>query len=215
MVKKTMRPPKYQLIAVDIAERIVENRYRVGDKLYARSTLASTYGVSPETARKAISVLVDLDIVEVKHGSGAFISSKEKAQEFIELYQDVSTIQDIKTDILNSVTKQQEELVNLTNLLDRLVDQTKHANRLNLFTPFELTLTKEAEHLKQTVKDINFWQQTGATIIAIQQQKDLILSPGPYAVLEEGDTVFFVGNELSYQRVQNLFYPKINENKEK
>ncbi|MCG4307777.1 GntR family transcriptional regulator, partial [Enterococcus lactis] len=41
--KKKIVRPRYQQIAVDLAERIVENRYKVGEKIHARSTLASTY----------------------------------------------------------------------------------------------------------------------------------------------------------------------------
>ncbi len=80
--KKKIVRPRYQQIAVDLAERIVENRYQVGEKIHARSTLASTYNASPETTRKAINVLVDLGIMEVRHGSGAFVASKEKAKDF-------------------------------------------------------------------------------------------------------------------------------------
>ena len=76
--KKKIVRPRYQQIAVDLAERIVENRYKVGEKIHARSTLASTYNASPETTRKAINVLVDLGIMEVRHGSGAFVASKKQ-----------------------------------------------------------------------------------------------------------------------------------------
>lgn len=79
-LKEKIVRPRYQQIAVDLAERIVENRYKVGEKIHARSTLASTYNASPETTRKAINVLVDLGIMEVRHGSGAFVASKEKAK---------------------------------------------------------------------------------------------------------------------------------------
>ena len=77
MSKKEVAFPRYQQIAVAIAERIVDGKYPIGSKIYARSTLASNFNVSPETARKAINVLVDLEIMEVRHGSGAFISSKK------------------------------------------------------------------------------------------------------------------------------------------
>ena len=65
--KKKIVRPRYQQIAVDLAERIVENRYKVGEKIHARSTLASTYNASPETTRKAINVLVDLGSMGVGH----------------------------------------------------------------------------------------------------------------------------------------------------
>lgn len=94
-MEKSMKPknrvslPRYQQIAVEIAERVVEGRYQVGEKIHARSTLASNFNVSPETARKAINVLVDLEIMEVRHGSGAYVSSKENAQKFVEKYRNV------------------------------------------------------------------------------------------------------------------------------
>ncbi len=55
--------PRYQQIAVEIATRIANEEYKVGDKIYTRSYIAGHYGVSPETARRAICVLSDLDIV--------------------------------------------------------------------------------------------------------------------------------------------------------
>ena len=35
--KKKIVRPRYQQIAVDLAERIVENRYKIGEKIQARS----------------------------------------------------------------------------------------------------------------------------------------------------------------------------------
>ena len=44
--------PRYQLIACDVASKIASGVYPSGAKLYARSALASQYGVSSETARR-------------------------------------------------------------------------------------------------------------------------------------------------------------------
>lgn len=104
--KISLTKPKYQQIAVDVAEKIAEGKLHVGDKIHARSTLANQYQVSPETARKAIIVLVDLEIVKAKHGSGFYVASKEKAQDFVTQYQDVQTIAEIKEELLDSVAKQ-------------------------------------------------------------------------------------------------------------
>lgn len=206
--KKTVVLPKYQQIAVEIAQRIVDKRYVEGEKLHARSTLASNFSVSPETARKAINVLVDLEIMEVRHGSGAYVASRERAQQFLVQFQDVQTFQEIKGDIMQSVKRQQAELNNFTELLEHLVDQTKKVHNLTPFVPFELVLTEEAEHLEATVSELNLWHATGATIVAIQQPQQLLLSPGPYAKLSAGDTLYFVGNEEAFQRMTNFFYPE-------
>ncbi|BDG67388.1 GntR family transcriptional regulator [Enterococcus innesii] len=205
--KKKVALPRYQQIAVAIAERIVENRYQVGQKIHARSTLASNFNVSPETARKAINVLVDLEIMDVRHGSGAYIASKEKAQAFVEQYQDVQSIQEIRQDILDSVERQQQELDNFSDLLNTLVQQTKKVHHMSPFVPFELQLTEQAQHLEKSINELNIWQATGATIIAIQTTEELLLSPGPYAKFSAGNTIYFVGNELALQRMTNFFYP--------
>ena len=199
--------PRYQQIAVDLAERIVENRYQIGEKIHARSTLASTYNASPETTRKAINVLVDLGIMEVRHGSGAFVASKEKAKDFLLQYQDVQSIQETKAEIMESVKKQQEELNHFSQLLDQLVSQTKRIHKMNPLLPFELALTEEAAHLNQSISELNIWQATGATVIAISHDQELLVSPGPYAKFSAGNTVHFIGNEYTLQRMTNFFYP--------
>ena len=51
MSKKEVAFPRYQQIAVAIAERIVDGKYPIGSKIYARSTLASNFNVSPRGRR--------------------------------------------------------------------------------------------------------------------------------------------------------------------
>ena len=189
--KISLTKPKYQQIAVDVAEKIAEGKLHVGDKIHARSTLANQYQVSPETARKAIIVLVDLEIVKAKHGSGFYVASKEKAQDFVTQYQDVQTIAEIKEE-----------------LLDTLVEQTKRFDSFNPMNPYSLVLTEEAAYLEATISEMNFWQNTSATIIAIKHKEELLVSPGPYAKISLNDTLYFVGHdESTLQRVQNFFYP--------
>ncbi|MBO1306446.1 GntR family transcriptional regulator [Enterococcus sp. 669A] len=206
--KKRVSLPRYQQVAVEIAERIADQRYVVGQKIHARSTLASNFNVSPETARKAINVLVDLGIMEVRHGSGAYVLSLEKAQAYLDKYKDVQSIQEIKNDIMESVEQQKQELENFSGLLDQLVSQTKRVHNFAPFIPYELKLTEKAQHLDATVNELNLWHETGATMIAIQHGEELLLSPGPYAKLSAGSTLFFVSNELGFQRMQHLFYPE-------
>ncbi|HPJ00877.1 MAG TPA: GntR family transcriptional regulator [Enterococcus sp.] len=212
-MEKSMKPknrvslPRYQQIAVEIAERVVEGRYQVGEKIHARSTLASNFNVSPETARKAINVLVDLEIMEVRHGSGAYVSSKENAQKFVEKYRNVQSVKEIQQEIADSIDRQRQELTNFSELLEALVNQTKQVHDISPFIPYELKITEQALHLEKSIVELNIWQVTGATVVAIQTETELLLSPGPYAKLSIGNVVYFVGSELSFQRMQNFFYP--------
>ena len=205
--KKRVSLPRYQQIAVEIAERVVEGRYTVGEKIHARSTLASNFNVSPETARKAINVLVDLEIMEVRHGSGAYVSSKENAQKFVEKYRNVQSVKEIQQEIVDGIDRQRQELANFSELLEALVNQTKQVHDISPFIPYELKITEKALHLEKSIVELNIWQVTGATVVAIQTETELLLSPGPYAKLSIGNIVYFVGSELSFQRMENFFYP--------
>ncbi|UUV98986.1 TrkA C-terminal domain-containing protein [Vagococcus luciliae] len=199
--------PKYQQVAIEIAERIDSNYYKVGDKVHARSTLANTFSVSPETARKAVNILVDVGIMEAKHGSGVIVASKDKATSFLSQYKDVQNIEEIKQDLLTHIQKQKKELDELTDLANLLVSQTKKINHANPLLPSELLLTKEAKYLNQTIKDLNLWQETSATVVAILHDQQLLISPGPYAKITAGDILYFIGDEFSKQRLSNFFYP--------
>ena len=162
--KKEISFPRYQQIAVAIAERIVDGKYPIGSKIYARSTLASNFNVSPETARKAINVLVDLEIMEVHHGSGAFVSSKAKAQQFLETYNDVNSLQDLKNKLNQSIKKQEEEFTNFSQLLSQLLSRTKDIQRRFPFNPHELHLDETALNLGKSINELNIWHSTGTTM---------------------------------------------------
>ncbi len=204
--KKDIAFPRYQQIAVAVAQRIVDGKYPVGSKIYARSTLASNFNVSSETARKAINILVDLGIMEVRHGSGAYISSKEKARKFLETSQDAHSLQDLKQKLQESIRHQEEEFANFSKLLNQLLTRTKDIQNRSPFDPFELTLTETAQNLDRSISELNIWHSTGATILAVQHHNELLVSPGPYTRLYSGDVIYFVGNELSVGLMQNLFY---------
>ncbi|MGY3766606.1 GntR family transcriptional regulator [Vagococcus vulneris] len=198
--------PKYQQVAIGIAKRIESGQYHVGEKLHSRSTLANAFKVSPETARKAINVLVDLDIVSVKHGSGVFVSSQLKAGEFLKKYSNVQAIKEIKQNIQQRIDKQKEELSLLNDAIDELVNQTQSDHIHDLLLPYELIIDHTSNHLNKSLSDLHLWQATAATVIAIKHENNLIISPGPYAMIRPNDTLYFVGDEYTKQRITNFFY---------
>ena len=56
------------------------------------------------------------------------------------------------------------------------------------------------------ISEINFWQSTGVTVVAISKGEELIVSPGPYALFEAGDVFIMVGPEDSHSKVQDYLY---------
>ena len=208
MEKKTnITSPRYQQIAIDIASRIVDHHYKVGEKIYARSYIASQYGVSSETARRSICILSDLEIVETTKGSGVIIISYEKALKFVQQYHNIETVNELKHDILDSVARQSKEIEYINDCLTRLIEKTERFRYTNPFSPFEIKLTITSPYINKTVSEVNFWQNTSATIIAIKRGDSLLLSPGPYAIFLENDIFYFIGDENCLERVNNLLYP--------
>lgn len=202
--KIEIKRPKYQVIADDIAAKIVEKKYIVGEKIYARSSLASQYSVSSETARRAIAVLQDLNIVEATKGSGVVIVSYENAANYIQRLQGVKSIHDLQRQLTNSIDKQIEELKQFQDTLDEMVNRTSRFQSINPFIPFQIDINENCPYLSKNVGEINFWQQTGATIIGIKKDHELIVSPGPYATLSAGDTLFFIGKDECYSNVKQF-----------
>lgn len=199
--------PVYQQIAVDIASKIANGHYEIGSRMYARSVLASQYGVSPETARRAIAILSDMEIVDVNKGSGVVIRSVENAIKLVKQYDDIKTVNDLKQDILSSLDRQKQENDYLKAQLIEMLDKTERFKSINPFIPFEIRITEKTPYIEKTVAEINFWHNTIATIVGIKRDNCLELSPGPYAVLKKNDIFYFVGDEICYERVEKFLYP--------
>jgi len=56
---------KYEKIALDIAYSIQNDEYKIGEMVKGRSTLSGKYSVSPETIRRALTLLEELQVVSV------------------------------------------------------------------------------------------------------------------------------------------------------
>ena len=196
--------PKYQKIAEDIATKIVEKKYVVGEKIYARSSLASLYGVSAETARRAIAVLQDLNIVKATKGSGVIITSYENAANFVHRLEGVKTVQELQKELSISIEKQYYELTNLQEITKELINRTDRFHSINPFVPFQLEITASCPYLSKSISEINFWQNTRATIVGIRKNNELLLSPGPYATLEVGNILYFIGDDLCLSNAEQF-----------
>lgn len=203
--EKMVSNPRYQKVAIGIAQRIVDGKFPLGQKLKSRSTLSSYFNVSPETARKAINVLADLDIVSVRQGSGVVVVSRDKAIEFLEQFEATSGLREIKQNIQASLTRQKEELEAMEEMVEVFLSQASLIRKKFPFEPFELVLNSESPNLGRSLADLNLWHQTGATVVALKSQEELLLSPGPYATVRKGDTLYFVGDDRSFSRMKNLF----------
>ena len=194
----------YQQISIDLANRIAKGEFVVGTKIHGRSTLASEYHVSPETVRRAVILLEDMKIVEVAQGSGIKVKSKAEAFKFIERFKSKDSMESVKKDIEKILIEKRRLEDNLVNNVTKFIDYSQRFKNSNPFAPLELGIPRTSALLGKTIAEVDFWQNTGATIIGIRRNGFLILSPGPYATFMEEDIYIMVGEESSYERVKNF-----------
>ena len=195
--------PIYQLIALDMAEKIISGRYEVGEKIHGRSTLASKYNVSPETVRRAMFLLKDMDILEMKQGSGIFIKNVEKAQSFVEKFRNLCAADELRANLGDLMNQRDALEQQIRSSMMNLIDSYERFESVNPLAPFELKIRPEDALTGKNLADVNFWHNTGATIIGIRRRGRLILSPGPYAEFCPGDVFLIVCDAESFARAKD------------
>lgn len=203
--RKIIKTSKFQQIAVEVAKKIAIGEYPVGEKIKSRSTLAASFGVSPETTRRALNILADLHIVNLKHGSGAVVTSKERAIEFLEDFEQTNDIETQKNRILKHIEQQEFELQELKGLVSVYLEQTKLVNKKYPLDPYGLKLTSDSDLIGKQLQEAQVWHKTGAIIVAIERKNELLLAPSPYQSFQKDDTIYFIGEEPSYARMANIF----------
>ena len=196
--------PRYQKIALDIANSIYKGKYKEGDKIHGRSTLAGHYNVSPETIRRAIKLLEDVEVVVSEHGSGITILSKEKAFKYINRFKNIETVASYKSMLNSYITRKQELEDEILEIVNKIIDNSSRLKNTTAITPYEIQIPKGSRLIGNSIGGVSFWQNTGATIVGIKRKNNTILSPGPYLTFEEKDVLLVIGEEQVYDSV-NLY----------
>ena len=194
---------RYLKIAVDLAARIASGELHEGEKLKGRSILSTEYNVSPETIRRAISILSDKKVVGINIGIGITVLSREKAIQFIKSFKDDESLFEINQHltVLFEKRKTIEEEISFTTR--KIIDMYKYM-RTDLITPVEITLPEDSHLIGKSIGNLQVWHNTGATIIGIVQENNVIISPGPYYEFAPSDSILVVGDENVVERF-NVF----------
>lgn len=191
--------PRYLKIAADLAARIGSGRIGEGEQLKGRSVLSSEYNVSPETIRRAMSLLADKQVVAVKGGSGITVLSRENALQFVKSFQEESALPRLRGELEQLLERRSSLDGEIAGLTNRLLDLYKF-RRSDLFTPVEVSLPADSFVLGKSIGTLQIWHNTGATILGIVRENRIIISPGPYYEFTKGDRVVIVGDENVIER---------------
>ncbi len=81
IMKKALRPVSKQSLSDRLANRIREmiqqGEYRRGDRLPSIMEMARSFGVGHPTVREALTKLEAVGVVEIRHGSGVYVSRSD------------------------------------------------------------------------------------------------------------------------------------------
>lgn len=193
--------PVYLQIAVDVAGRVARDELVIGQKLSGRTTLAGEYNVSPETIRKAMKLLADVDIVEVKHGNGIYVSSIARAEEFIERYQIKSSVNQLKEELIDLMKQRDEIEAKMNQTMKSIIDYTSRFKNSDHVSVNEYYFNYGSLSVEKTLKDLDLKHNTGVTLVGIKRDGITMLSPEEHEVIRAKDKLLYVGIPSSSVRL--------------
>jgi K+/H+ antiporter YhaU regulatory subunit KhtT len=194
----------YKSIALDIAQRVVSGEFPVQSKISGRSLLASQYHVSPETIRKAIGLLKDENIVSVSQGIGIEIISDQNAYDYITRNNYLKSVYFLKQDLQQLLIQKKEIDSKFEVLINALINASDQLQNLKPYNLIEIKVSDHSQALGKTIANLQFWQNTGATIVALRRGTNVSISPGPHVILRENDVLIVVGDGQVQERTNHF-----------
>ena len=208
-MKQTVVPSQYLQIALDLARRIAKGELPEGSRIYGRSVMASEYNVSPETIRRALRLLADMKVVEVKPQSGAVVLSADSAPRYIVNFEESADVRALRQQLKELMAEYADLSRRLSDTVTALMkSRDTFAAAGEPLPNYEVPIPKGSPLIGQSIGALKFWQSTGGTIVAIRRGQTVILSPGPYAELYDGDVIVLVGSPAAAEAAHNLIAPK-------
>ena len=182
--------PRYMRIAMSIASRIADGEFQENTRISGRSTLSSEYQVSPETVRKALNLLADMDIVRTVEGSGTIVLSAEKAEKYLETVSvrgEQSDLHSRLQGLLREYTRISRQIYDVGARL--IAAGTSPLPSEKTLPNYEVRVPDDSDKIGMSIGDLRFWQCTGATIVAVRRGQSVTVSPGPYLELRAVDVL--------------------------
>ena len=204
-MKQTVVPSQYLQIALDLARRIAKGELPEGSRIYGRSVMASEYSVSPETIRRALRLLADMKVVEVKPQSGAVVLSADSARRYIENFEENADVRALRQQLKDLMAEYSDLHRRMADTISALVKSRETFAAAGEPLPnYEVPVPQGSPVTGKSIGALEFWQSTGGTIVAIRRGQTVILSPGPYAELYAGDVIVLVGSPAAAEAVHRL-----------
>ncbi len=196
MARKERGTPVYLQVALDIAAQIADGDMKEGQRFSGRSMMSSKYGVSPETIRRALGLLNEMDIVDIEPGSGVIVKSQSRAIEYGRRHSEAADIHQLKSELDQLIARRRELDERIERALYSLTDLSEQFRRSSSLQTFEFTIARQARIEGMSIAQSAFRRATGATILALKRDREIILSPSPDTLLCAGDVLIVICDML-------------------
>lgn len=180
---------RYITIAADIAERILRGEYKEGQKIFGRSTLAGKYSVSPETIRRALTLLQEVGIVQVVQGVGVEVLSLSAAQKYLEEYDKRRMLHDIHDRMLVLLKERNRINDEISKLMEELLDYTGQLET-HLYKLEEWKVLSQSPLVGKSLAEIGLDK---ARVLSIQRGQEELADPAPEEIIESDDILTIYG----------------------
>ncbi|MPQ44289.1 TrkA C-terminal domain-containing protein, partial [Clostridium tarantellae] len=166
-------------------------------------TLVSIYKVSPETIRRSIALLKDMNVVEVNEKSGIIINSKNFAKDFLTKFKTQNDFTSINNETFKLIKEKRSIDEKLEKNLLSIIEFATQLRNVGTIIPFENVVEEGSVAVDKSIGELNFWHNTKATIIGVKRNGETFLSPGPYFKIQENDIILYVGDDSVIENVKN------------
>jgi K+/H+ antiporter YhaU regulatory subunit KhtT len=191
-MRKEKNPPAYLQVARDIAGRIASGEIKEGERFSGRSLMSSQYNVSPETIRRALGLLAEMDVLSMRQNVGAVVKSRQQAALYMEQSGEAAGLRLLREELSKLMEERRalDERIESTTL--RLADMAERFRYSDEMQTYEFQVPQGACIAGKTIAESAFRTETGATILAIRRGSAVELSPGPGESIAAGDVLVVV-----------------------
>lgn len=203
-MKHATQPPVYLQVAYDIAAKIVAGDLREGARFTGRSLMGTQYAVSSETIRRAMKLLADMQITEIRQNVGSVVLSRQRAEEYVEQYKQGKDLRAMRAR-LRQLTGERDRLnAEIEKTIADILDLTDRFRSSDQTRTYEFTIAEGCGVVDKTIGQLQFRQRTGATVVAVRHGESVLLSPGPQTVLSPGDVLVVAADLAGIGQVSEL-----------
>lgn len=129
--------PVYSQVAYDIASQIANGKLKEGQRFSGRSLMSSQYAVSPETIRRAMNLLANMNVIKIQQNVGATVASRPYALNYIEQYKTDNDLRELKRK-LKELTRQRDQINEEINaIFSKIMDLEERFQNSDLLKTYE------------------------------------------------------------------------------